>query len=54
MSRGSAAVHWWESSPNYNNTNNFCNVNTNGNANNNNANYSYALAPDFKESGQIQ
>ena len=28
---------WWERSPNYNNSNNFCIVNTNGNANNNNA-----------------
>lgn len=34
----STAVNWWERSPNYNNTNNFCNVNNNGNANNNNAN----------------
>ena len=23
---------WWERSPNYNNSNNFCNVNSNGNA----------------------
>ena len=38
---------WWERSPNYNNSNNFCNVNTNGNANNNNARNSNGLAPDF-------
>ena len=44
----SSAVYWWESSPNYNNTNNFANVNTNGSANNNNANNVNALAPDFK------
>ena len=46
-----AAVIWWESSPNYNNANNFCDVNTNGSADNNNANNSFALAPDFKELG---
>lgn len=47
---------WWERSPNYNNSNNFCNVNTNGNANNNNARYSNGVAPDFvnqKWSGSI-
>jgi len=38
---------WWERSPNYNNSNNFCNVNTNGNANNNNARNSNGVAPDF-------
>lgn len=47
---------WWERSPNYNNSNNFCNVNTNGNANNNNARNSNGVAPDFvnqKWSGSI-
>lgn len=47
---------WWERSPNYNNSNNFCNVNTNGNANNNNARNSNGAAPDFvnqKWSGSI-
>ena len=38
---------WWERSPNYNNSNNFCNVNTNGNANNFYARFSYGLAPAF-------
>ena len=42
-----STANWWERSPNYNNTNNFCNVNTNGNANNNNANNSNGVAPDF-------
>lgn len=42
-----SSAWWWERSPNYNNSNNFCNVNTNGNANNNNARYSNGLAPDF-------
>lgn len=54
-SLGSAAW-WWERSPNYNNSNNFCNVNTNGNANNNNARNSNGVAPDFvnqKWSGSI-
>ena len=39
---------WWEASPNYNNTNNFCNVNTSGGASNNNASSSGAVAPDLK------
>ena len=42
------ASYWWERSPNYNNSNNFCNVNSNGNANNNtasNANYVAAIMP---------
>ena len=43
----STAVNWWESSANYSNANNFCNVNTDGSANNNNANNSNGLAPDF-------
>lgn len=42
-----STANWWERSPNYNNSNNFCNVNTNGNANNNNARNSNGLAPDF-------
>lgn len=42
-----STAYWWERSPNYNNSNNFCNVNTNGNANNNNARNSNGLAPDF-------
>lgn len=51
-----SAAWWWERSPNYNNSNNFCNVNTNGNANNNNARNSNGVAPDFvnqKWSGSI-
>lgn len=51
-----STANWWERSPNYNNSNNFCNVNTNGNANNNNARYSNGVAPDFvnqKWSGSI-
>ena len=52
---GGSTANWWERSPNYNNTNNFCNVNTNGNANNNNANNSYGVAPDFtKPSGSVK
>lgn len=42
-----STANWWERSPNYNNSNNFCNVNTNGNANNNNARNANGLAPDF-------
>ena len=42
-----STANWWERSPNYNNSNNFCNVNTNGNANNNNARNSNGVAPDF-------
>ena len=42
-----STANWWVRSPNYNNSNNFCNVNTNGNANNNNANNSLGVAPDF-------
>mgnify|MGYP000481224496 FL=1 len=52
----SSTAWWWERSPNYNNSNNFCNVNTNGNANNNNARNSNGVAPDFvnqKWSGSI-
>ena len=47
-SLGSAAW-WWERSPNYNNSNNFCNVNTDGSANNNNAYNSNGFAPGFKK-----
>ncbi|MGN1175793.1 MAG: DUF6273 domain-containing protein [Roseburia sp.] len=39
------ASNWWERSPNYNNSTNFCNVNSNGNANNNNASNTNGLAP---------
>ena len=42
-----STANWWERSPNYNNSNNFCYVDTNGNANNNNARNSNGLAPDF-------
>ena len=40
---------WWERSPNYNNSNNFCNVNTNGNANNNNAKEFQWRRPGFRK-----
>ena len=43
------AVIWWLRSPNYNNSNNFCNVNTNGNANNNNANNSNGVSPAISQ-----
>ena len=39
---------WWLRSPNYNNSNNFCDVNNNGNPNdNNNASNSGGVAPGF-------
>ena len=41
-----STANWWERSPNYNNSNNFCYVTANGNANNNNARNSYGVAPD--------
>ena len=40
-----SANNWWERSPNYNNSSNFCNVNSDGSANNNNASNSNGLAP---------
>lgn len=43
-----AAAWWWCRSPNYNNSNNFCNVNTDGGANNNNANNANGFAPILK------
>ena len=44
-----AAAWWWVRSPNYNNSNNFCNVNTDGSPNNNNnANNSNGFAPILK------
>lgn len=39
--------YWWERSPYYSNTNNFCYVYTNGNAGTNFAYYSYGVAPAF-------
>ena len=47
-SDASAAVHWWESSPNYLGTNGFCFVYTGGYAHTDYARYSCALAPAFK------
>ena len=44
-------MNWWLRSPNYNNTNNFCNVNTDGSTNNNNANNSLALLAGFYGTG---
>ena len=41
------AAYAWLRSPNYNNSNNFCNVNADGSANNNNANNSYAVVAGF-------
>ena len=46
-STGSAA-YWWERSPYYYNTANFCLVLTNGAASNNGARFSYGLAPAFR------
>ena len=43
-----AAAWWWVRSPNYNNSNNFCNVNTDGSPNNNNANNANGFAPILK------
>ncbi len=40
-----SANNWWERSPNYNNSSNFCNVNSDGTANNNNASNTNGLAP---------
>ena len=45
------AAYAWLRSPNYNNSNNFCNVNTDGSANNNNANNSYAVLAGFCNAG---
>lgn len=42
------AVHWWECSPYYNNSYEFCCVNANGNAYHNSACHALGLAPAFK------
>lgn len=42
-----SAAYWWERSPYYNGSTNFCFVNTYGNANATGARYSYGLAPAF-------
>ena len=42
-----STAYWWERSPYYNGSIDFCRVSTNGNANLNNARYSYGLAPAF-------
>lgn len=44
----SSTALWWERSPFYNNSTNFCIVDSNGNANTNTARYSYGLAPAFR------
>ena len=42
-----STAYWWERSPYYNNTNDFCLVNTNGGANYSGAGSSFGLAPAF-------
>ena len=44
----SSTANWWERSPDYNNSTNFCYVNTSGNANYNYARNSNGLAPAFR------
>lgn len=44
----SSTAYWWERSPYYNDSTNFCFVNTNGNATNSTARRSYGLAPAFR------
>ena len=44
----SSAAYWWERSPTYYTSGNFCSVNTSGNANGYSARYSYGLAPAFR------
>ena len=44
----SSTAYWWERSPNYNNSSNFCLVYTNGNATSDGARYSSGLAPAFR------
>ena len=43
----STAAYWWERSPHYDNSMDFCRVNTIGRANVSNADYSYGFAPAF-------
>ena len=44
----SSTAHWWERSPNYSDSNSFCNVNTSGSADYTGARTSYGLAPAFR------
>ena len=44
----SSTARWWERSPYYSNSSNFCLVNPNGAANTTNARFSYGLAPAFR------
>lgn len=44
----SSTAYWWERSPYYNDSNDFCNVDTDGNATSANAGYSRGLAPAFR------
>lgn len=44
----STAAYWWDRSPFYNNSSNFCRVSNIGVFSNNNANYSYGVSPCFK------
>lgn len=44
----SSPAYWWERSPYYNNSTDFCIVSTNGTANNSGARYSSGLAPAFR------
>ncbi len=44
----SSPARWWERSPYYGNSSNFCNVNTNGSADTDNAVNSFGLAPAFR------
>ena len=45
LGKTGTASNWWERSPDYNYSTNFCGVNGNGNANFNNASNTYGLAP---------
>lgn len=44
----SSAAFWWERSPCYNGSTNFCDVRTNGSANTSSARFSLGLAPAFR------
>lgn len=44
----SSTAYWWERSPYYSNSNNFCTVYANGGATHSTARYSYGLAPAFR------
>ena len=44
----SSTAYWWERSPYYNSSSDFCYVDTNGSASTDSARYSYGLAPAFR------